>query len=611
MVKISQKQQWTRMVRAVCSIALPIAVFGSGCLSNNLSKLTTEALTSNGVTAASPDAGGSVDSFLVLSRVVKTTSSPNTNLDLIGDGSGFIGQYCTSDSGSSTGSSTCTCNYDYTKIDGSHESFDAPTIYREANMIRCSYSSVPTSIISELKVKIHLTSSDTYSNNVTFNFTGTGTTLDTSDEASFVKAARYQCRDALYVPYLLDSGKDGSGIYDPFLSESAALSYPLNFYTTNMGGTIATFINNPATVPVDGNGWLCPTLPEDTSEDDAVATDTTHFDLRIFSVGADNSGSKRIFPIAGDDRHTFYLAKRSSGLFKTPVNAFVAPSTYSSINPDVNAGISPPLGYGTPFVSTGSDTESCPDTQVTIPAGYQMMKLWLFRGSLEPRKVPTSTKINQLNYVGCNPGFYDGTATTVFANCDIPVGSGGFTLSSLDANGFASRVLYSGGAQQCVGIDPGAGVNLAFPNVNLPDGSDSWEEIVSTCPQSEAAKDPMGLCNASFVPTAPHDYEPDFRELDNGTSRWDAIFVVTPPTVTTYHMRNMTEEARPYIPYRFYSPATCDADVTDPDTETETCQSEDKVTYGLELRDITQAEGTPVDDPARSRAFPICVLQKI
>jgi hypothetical protein len=219
----------------------------SACLNNNLTKSAGKG---DSLTAESPLVGNSSDgsassSFITLTRVVKSSADPSKYFDLIGDGTESLGQYCTSDE---NGANKCSCSYEYSLADGTPYKVDAAVTYAELNILRCSYQALPTGL-STLTVKIHLGGdNDQYSNGIVFNYSSGGTTSDPSNSASFVKAIRHQCRDAIFVPYAFDGN-----IYDPLLSEDPSYTYSLNFYSTNLGGTIASFVNNSLAKPVKGS----------------------------------------------------------------------------------------------------------------------------------------------------------------------------------------------------------------------------------------------------------------------------------------------------------------------------------------------------------------------
>ncbi|OFZ79608.1 MAG: hypothetical protein A2583_12310 [Bdellovibrionales bacterium RIFOXYD1_FULL_53_11] len=607
--------QYHRTGLAIGIVAAMVAV-GPGCF-NNAAELTRKLITTGGTES---DMSTGTASYITLTRVVKSSADPNRFMDLIGDSSGAIGTYCFAASGSSddpTAETNCYCSFEYTTTAGLTETKNEKSVYREADLLRCSYSTIPTAITS-LKVQLYISGDEAYSNAVTFSFSGTGlSNTDHSDPDSFIKVLRHQCKDSVFVSHILDPA-----VYDPFLSEDSELSFPLNFYVSNLGAMVSAFVNNNK--PADGASWICPTKPKDTTDGvtDYVSAGEG-YDLRLFSVGS-VGGSKTIYPVTGADRHTFYLAQTSSAPFNVAVNAFVAPSVPTSEN---TAGGAPaPVGFGAMAVPTGDDSETCPDTSVVIPSGYKWAKLWLFRGSIPARKAPTSQAVKELGYVGCNPGVWPSTGFGVVASC----AAGSNTLASLSAafggTGaavFADRVIYSRGARECIRIKDATAGQAAATYAVMASGTDFWEtgstigapingNLQILCGGANN-QDPMGLCDANYASgtgRTPHSSGTLYEDIDT-SSRWDAVFTVSPVTVMTSDMRNRTAAGKPYIPYRFTSPSYCSsADPDNPDTAGD-CDPRYKIDYNIDLRDLTVAEGATLDDTSKARKFPICVLQPL
>jgi len=410
---------------SLLSAALSLGLWG--CTNNlnvNLGQLA------NGITTPPPSGstnggtGQSSGSF-TLSNVMMDAISPTTILDLLGDGSGALGQICTpsgtSGGGSttSTASTTCSCTYYYT-LNGSSQQVDVPVIYHETNMVRCNYNmGYPPSAVTTMQVAIHNTSANSYSNTLTFNLTGSGVTIDTTNPANFVQPIRYQCRDIVFIPHLL-----AGNVYDPFQSEDPHLSYPLDFYAANLGDAISQYVSATSTT---GGKYFCPPILNPSAYMTAAnaATYSANFqiNLNLYSK-APLSGSKTIYPsVAGVfDRSTFYLAKQASGVFNVPVNAILAPGVTTSSSATI-----PPLGYGATPIPTGTGTgqETCPDTSVPIPPNFQWVKVWLFRASLPERHyigAGPSPSMGNVNSIVCNPGDWsDGktppTYSPIFNGC--------------------------------------------------------------------------------------------------------------------------------------------------------------------------------------------------
>lgn len=626
---------------SVFSFWIGLALAGASCTNNRIvgktTKLSASANSLEGVITGA-------ESTLVLSRVVKNTQQPTAIFDLLGDGSGSLGQNCVAggDKPTNQGVSSCNCVFEYAKADGSNERYEAPTLYHEGDLIRCLYTGIPAAV-SSVKVRVHVTSSDLYSNEITFKFSGTGISLDTASASTFVRADRYQCRDLVKVPYVFDP----NNMYDPFQSEDPSYTYPLNYYTTNFGGTMAIYAGGlPGLTPPTFRD--CPTvLANDPSTRGSVTSDpTTGLDFTIYSVAADSSGSKRIYPATGSafDRSTFYLARKPTGIFNVPVNAYIAPDIYT-ISPDEKgnqAGV-PPLGYAALPIPTGvAGRETCPDSSIAIPSGYQWVKVWLFRMALQPRKFVSSYQFQLLGNVSCSPGEWtngagvprndpSGYLRSVFPDCHHDAANASFNKGASDLTqilgtpapglpmgsfGLASRMLE--GTGMCVNMEPDlnlvGGIATAGPGrytgTSVPTWTDLWEPN-SVDPNFACGKasDPAKLCvNPKNIP---HDPAAQAFALDHPSdSRFDFLFVVSPATVMSGDMANSAPSTLPYKPYRFMSPGDCNSPDPDAPLAAGDCKAERALrNYGIKFHDVSSAGDPPADDPKRPGAFPVCALQ--
>jgi hypothetical protein len=363
---------------ATGGLSLLLVLVLSACTNNiNINGAFSKNVVSSNDPTTTTD--GSNTGAFTLSRVIKNTLKPDSVLDLIGDGSGALGTLCqsTDESGTSTSTSptTCECSFEYSSPTRPNEHIFTSIIYHEQNMVRCSYSELPSDATT-VNVSIHLTSADTYSTVVKFSFNGNGVVLDPSNPESFAQAYRYQCRDNPVIPYLFDSN-----VYDPIQSEDPHIAYPLNFYATNFGKALSVYANKSGEENV--KYWNCPPILNPslflTGSILSSYYETHHLNLNVYSK-AFLSGSKLIYPpsTGSFDRSTFYLAREQSGIFSVPVKAYTGPWTIST------------LGYGASPTSTGiGGLETCPDTSATIPTGYHWVKVWLFRADLLPRKYVT------------------------------------------------------------------------------------------------------------------------------------------------------------------------------------------------------------------------------
>jgi len=596
----------------VGGIALGFA--GPSCLTNHLVPTTKPSTTSVETTSSEELTTTQTFSVVTLARVVKSSSNPGANFDLIGDGSGGLGSFC--NVAAQNGSTACACEFNYIRSDGSSEKFDSNTIYTENDLIRCSYTQLPSDI-SFVDVRVHILNSDSFSNSITFRFGSDTTSLNLADSSSFTQMKRYQCKEFLTIGYLLDGN-----VYDPIASIDPEYAYPRNYYTNNMGASIA-FFNRNAT-PASGAGFNCPSIPNDSA---------AGMDLTVYSVGSDGA-SKRIFPTQGSrtDRHTFSLAKQSSGVFSRPVNAVYAPNTVTSTTGD-GVSVPAPLGFGAnPIPGTSTDTESCP-SDVQIPSGFKWVKLWLFRASLARRTVSQPSEILGVQAIGCNPGAFpnNGSPRPIFTECATPTTDGTLSPSSSGSTALGDRVLF--GTQTCFSLNGANFTSGAFCSDNATQsgvgcttnagtgnqktgfdifgkGTDIWSlSSTSALCGVGLANDVLGLCAPVSGQSVPASDGPfNTVQLDQD-ARQDFLFVVSPPEVNTRDIQNKTALGKAFIPYRFYSQNDCLSSDPDFPTSGDDCRIERKITYDMITTDINNQADAPGNDPQRSPAFPICAIQ--
>ena len=591
-------------VLAIAALA-GAALAATGC-TNRSGALKTATSDLNKISAASSS------NVITIKTIVKNASAPTSVFDILGDGSGAMAKYCTSTGGSAvdptSGPSACVCNFSYANPKtGATESFETPTLYHEADLIRCSYANTPAEVTT-VDVKVRLPSSNQASNVFSFKFAGTASPVDSASILNFAQVQRYMCRRLVKVPYIFNPDK----LNDPLQIEDRHLADTLNFYTTNMGATFSYYAGG-----VNGNsppyGWYCPSIPNDPN---------AKFDLNLYSVAADDpatTNSKKIYPATGSkfDRSNFYLAKVPTGVFTQPVNSYIAPFTVTS----TAAGAAPPIGYAAaPIPDTAvAGKESCPGTSVPIPSGYHWAKLWLFRMSMPIKKYAVSQSLINMNEIACTPGpFSDGKM--VFSDCN-KLGGAKPSLyisdAAADPTRLASRAIT--GTGMCVNIDPlkvlggpGYSGNIAgVTALGLASGSDVW--VPNSANSSYAcgsASDPAHICakNAPYgVDVQTYDITPTNAGgiADANTSYNDFLFVVSPTDVNSGDMSNVNSATRAkYTPYRFVTDGDCT--LADPDT----CNATNALrNYGLKLHDVSTAGDPPPDDPGRPGSFPLCVLQ--
>ena len=412
------KLSWVKIISqsvALASISLPLC----SC-TNLLNRALTNTSTGTTVTAAPPVSTSTGTGTFTIKNVIEDTYNPASVLDVIGDGSGTLGTLCVT----SNGANLCNCTLAFTQTSGAAQQVDTPVTYSESDMARCSYYNVVPSGITTAQVSIHLTSAGTYSNAITFKFPGVGNVLDTTSALSFHQIFRYQCRDIVFIPGILDGS-----VYDPIQSENFHLTYPLDYYAANLGNAISTYVQAVSASP----NWLCPPIlnPNLFLTPNALAAYNAnyHINLGLFSkAGLAPSGSKVMYPPSSGvfDRTTFYLAKAASGVFTIPFDVQLAPTVVTA----PSALPSPaPVGWGASPVVTGTTSESCPDAStVTIPTGYHWVKVWLFRASLSQRTYATpgtqGIGVKTVAAISCNPGDWANLSAnaegygTVFGACD-------------------------------------------------------------------------------------------------------------------------------------------------------------------------------------------------
>jgi hypothetical protein len=604
-------------------------VFLTACLNNDLTSANKFALT-NQINTENPGtviSGEDSNAILTLTRVVRSNLNTSSELDLVGDGSGAMGRLCVageqSGSGggaaSTDGPSTCTCEYSYTRSDGSKETVEVDTVYHEMNLIRCSSSIIPTNI-RFFDVRVHVTNSDAYSNTVRFQVGNDLLNLNTADAATFIPVSRYQCHESLYLSYVFDDA-----FYDPFQAEDSRLIYPLNFYSTNMGGSLSRFANEFQAA--NGAGYVCPTNTNDP---------TQGVELTVYSVSSDG-GSNRIYPTTGSahDRANFVLAKERTGVFSVPVKAWIAPG--------ISSADDTPLGFAAePIPGSEPDQETCP-SDVDIPADYQWAKLWLFRARLERRMNLVPNQLAQAGGLACNPGTWqtadvdgNGALDPVVVDCGANGGKPaevGFGTSSL-----ADRVFSSGTATpRCLRLQASSSASFppaaACPNNTglsgagcttdrltgnqtntayniLRAGSDIWHPsagISSFC-TGPTTFDPFNLCDLLGGFATPYQYS-DTTNFIDPEERFDFLFVVSPVDITTADMDSESAASRPYTPFRFFKASDCLSGNPDAPLTSGDCSINRKIDYRFVAYSIDTFGDAPEENPNRLPDFPVCVLQ--
>jgi hypothetical protein len=680
-----------RAARAGISLGSAFAM--SGLLVALVLSSCTNNLSSRSVSSSSITGVGITTNFaMAITGVVEDQGNPSGTLDILGDGSGAMASLCvagtgvgnsglgvspsptpspsasssssTSSTGTTSGPSTCACNYSYTTSSGVTENVQVDTTYHESNLIACNYGVIPTSA-TNIQVSVFVTTSDSYSNAVAFSPNGSTSSTSLTLASNYSLVQRYQCKDIVSIPYFM-GGALGSGnsIYDPILSEDPSYSYPLNFFTTNLGGTYAEYIQNGVL------NWNCPANPNDPNFGN---------NYTLYSVGPDTAGSYLISPPGGSafDRSTFYASNTQAGVFTIPLNTYIAPTLLATaVNPN-NA----PIGYGAAPIPSGTNQESCPDT-VNIPTGYHWVKVWLFRANLPDRRFPVSPGVTSLQSVACNPGTWNAAGSAdVFTDCAGTCTSNNATqcqdevvTSSCTGSArgvecetvaattkLADRVLLGEGTStgpMCVDMntplpivasganyfpqikaplnyfqpptafDFGAGGScgnpsfpgeLDLPYVSIATGTDIWlpkqDQGTGGINSTSLITDSMDLLGkVSGIVAAPKDENLTSVDLDQSggvqNARYDFVFVVTPPTVMAADMENSSNTTNyPYMPMRFPNASDCLS--TDPNFPTGPgdCNPTKLIHYGLKLHDVGTNGDPPANNPNEAGIYPMCALQ--
>jgi len=429
-------------------------------------------------------------------------------------------------------------------------------------------------------------------------------------------------------------------MYDKLQSEDPLLTFPFDFYATNFGAALQSYVNAGTGV----NYWDCPTNPSLYSDfSNPLPADTTP----IFSVGDNN----RMYPppiynpapvVASDlDRSSFYVAKAPAGVFSIPFNAFLGPTIVSAFNSTSNPA---PLGYGAAPIPTGVGKEQCPLS--AIPAGYHWVKVWLFRSDLPPRHYLSSPKFAQIGQISCNRQWVGLTGNAVDAGKNVFVDCGiGASARPLpgSANGtLADRIITNGPVIN--NTQTGGCININAPASSpAPKGAGATSSGVSTqragftaygfgtdflqyvnpqaCTNPAPFPDGLGLCtnNNNVTSGVPADFATTITAVPNDGSRFDFIFTVSPDiswatasslAVNSGEMEAGTGNSRSFTPYRFKTSADCAATSASGAPCVAAASSNLFPPYGIKLHDVGTNGDPSATDPNRPGVFPMCAIQR-
>jgi hypothetical protein len=349
-VRANSGQKLAKILRQALWVAAAAA-----CVSctNNFNQVgSTSALSTVGGSTGNGNLDtGNAAPILTITNVLKDNANPTSVLDIVGDGSNAMGQLCVANTsgtnnslptpsssstptGANQGPSTCSCTYSYTSPSVGTQTVSVDTVYYESNLIECDYTQIPGDVTT-VNVSVLVTTQNASSNTISFNLTGVSGSSPTS-ASSYTLVSRYQCKDIVSIPYAFGPALGTpNSLYDPIQSESPEINYPLDFYTMNLGGSLAAYISNNV------ENWNCPGNPKDPNFG-------TNYNL--YSVGPDSGGSYLIYPPAGSafDRSTFYLSNAAAGVFTIPVNTYTAPTIISD-------GTGNPIGYAAAPIPSGTN----------------------------------------------------------------------------------------------------------------------------------------------------------------------------------------------------------------------------------------------------------------
>jgi hypothetical protein len=613
-----KKLKWRHFFALPCLLA-------SACTNNFVTPNSTATSAPTPTASSSSTPSGSFP----LSQVQKTPSNPGQTFDLIDDGSGSFATNCPIDPAGAANAdpsltpTICECSYSYSSASAPNQQVFTAVTYHESDLMRCSYVGIPADV-KTVSIAVHVKTTDAYSTSINYKLANSGGAyVDFSNIINYVSPVRYQCRDTIFIPYIFDAAT----VYDPVQSEDVHLSYPIDFYASSLGAAISAYVGS------NNANWNCPGILNPSAylsgslstPSSALATYTAanHINLNVYSKVALH-GSKQIYPPGiTDDRSTFFLLKATYGVtpvgtFSVAVNSILAPGIVTS------SGTLAPLGYGALPIATGgsgSGTETCPSpSAVAIPAGYQWMKLWQFRSSLPQRTYATSgatPSIANVTGIVCNPGEF---SVTQAAYVDCAYDAASTNLSNLSAaHPFSDRHIQ--GSAQCIQLDDGSGnycLANTHPGPGCTAGGDLWKaENIADATGSMGCfanpkLDPMNICPAAVK--QPINFNVGSGQLDTGANatRYDFLFVVTPPTINLADMLNTASSSPslPYQPYRFMANTDCNS--PDPDAPLlGDCNPKYSLTnYALKLHDVSNNGDPPANDPNRAGVFPVCVLQK-
>lgn len=393
----------------ICLIALLTI---AACTNQHLSRISSP-LTSS---SSTPDTTEKNESGINLKTVSMAANGNDNQIDLtVSDNS--IGSICGTSDAYGAAPLGCSIDYEFSDFSGHTIRVPGTLLYADYGLARADFSAYLFSGVVNFKVRLKNLAKNKYSN--ALSITLSQGIAPFSNPENLISVSRFQCRDALQFPHPFNgaSGALSQGLYDPVQMESLNVARPLNFYRGDAGRDLASWASNDAAKSgtgqptQEGYGWFCPQPSRDDSFRLLGIDVGNKIDYRIFSTAPDN-GIEQIYPVQPGtrDRYNFVLFRKPTGIFNKPLSVGTGPMT---------KGI---LGYG---AQGYENSEGCPGSSVvSIPQGYQWVKVWLWKATLTPRVVASSTDlVSHANRIVCNPGAFlssDGNTAMgpVFPDCN-------------------------------------------------------------------------------------------------------------------------------------------------------------------------------------------------
>ena len=462
----------------------------SGCTKVSSGSLGTAV---NGGAASDTTTTTSDGSFHL--RMVLPTAGSGSTYDMIGQNQEFD-TYCNG------GYGTCVCQYTYTQTGVGAQTTTGCVTYSESDLLRC-VNSVPSGINS-FSAQIIVQSgsscavatataspsaspgasatatpaastttagSATYtSNSLTVNltsgvFAGSSTFIDLTNPSSFNQVQKYQCRKNEFIA----DPMDGNTI-DPFQSMDPHVVYAFNYYTTNVADSLLKFHNASthqdwectltATQDRSLQWWANPFVYSQTACTDAFCIG----DGQQMAPQADLASGKipvtGTVPSNGKRRSSFWVASKSYGVFETPIQAAVAPSSYVASTYGI-------IGYGARPLPNVNGSSSCPN--ITLPPNAVWVKLWNFRATdiTAPVKVTSSSSI-AAGGIACNSYRFADTNVNLFPSCSTSVWNDSTAAGSTHPS---TNALYAFGNDATLGSpavsSDGNGLNIGSVPMGL------------------------------------------------------------------------------------------------------------------------------------------------